>query len=249
LAPVSRPRFSDLTSTRSRVTIAAWLLVMTGCGDEEPQSDREFNLVRRQALAVEQNDNGHTEADLGDGHQLVFVPAGTFSMGSADGESFEQPVHRVFLNGYWIDKFPVTVAQFRTFVADTDYQTDAERGEGCWIEESGDIRYDASWRTPYVDQLEIEPVLCVSWNDAMTYAAWLSARTGLSFNLPTEAQWEKAARGDDSRVYPWGDTPPAGNRANLGDISYMRRFPGRRNPSPDIDDGYVQASPIGGCWS
>lgn len=239
-----RRRFADLRPAGSRTAAAAWLLVLSGCGDYESQSDRAFDLVRGQALAIEQNSDGYTEADLGGGHVLVYVPAGTFDMGSADGVSFEQPVHQVFLNGYWIDKFPVTVTQFRTFVADTDYQTDAERGEGCWVEEPGDIRYDASWRNPYVEQLEDEPVLCVSWNDAMAYAAWMSDRTGLSFNLPTEAQWERAARGDDARVYPWGDTPPDGSQANFGDINYLRAFPERRNPSPEIDDGYRQTSPV-----
>ena len=79
------------------------------------------------------NDRGYRESDLGDGHILIYVPAGPFEMGSRDGEPFEQPVHAVMLSGYWIGKFPITVAQFRTFVADTGYVTDAERAEGCWV--------------------------------------------------------------------------------------------------------------------
>ena len=106
--------------------------------------DPAFEAVRRLAVAIEQNDLGHWEADLGSDHTLIHVPAGPFEMGSRDGEPFEQPVHTVNLSGYWIGKFPITVAQFRTFVADTGYVTDAERAEGCWVEEPGDVRYDAT---------------------------------------------------------------------------------------------------------
>ena len=194
--------------------MATALLVSPGCVTGESGPDSAFEAVRRQATTVEQNDLGYWQADLGNGHILIYVPAGPFDMGSRDGEPFEQPVHRVMLSGYWIGKFPVTVAQSRTFVADAGYVTDAERGEGCWVEQPGDVRYDASWQAPYVTQREDEPVLCVSWNDAMAYATWMSALTGLHFTLPTEAQWEKAARGTDGRAYPWGDVPPDGSQAN-----------------------------------
>jgi len=227
------------------LAIATALLASTGCFNGESGLDPAFEAVRQVALSVEQNDLGYWEADLGEGRILIHVPAGPFDMGSRDGEHFEQPVHRVVLSGYWIGKFPVMLEQFRTFVADTGYLTDAERGEGCWVEQPGDIRYDASWRAPYATQREDEPVLCVSWNDAMAYAAWMSALTGLHFTLPTEAQWEKAARGTDGRVYPWGDAPPDGSQANFADASYTRGFAERRNPSAGIDDGYVQSSPVG----
>ena len=227
-----------------RAALATALLVSPGCVNGEFEPDLAFEAVRQQALTVEQNDLGYWQADLGDGYIMIYVPAGPFDMGSRDGEPFEQPVHRVMLSGYWIGKFPVTLAQFRNFVGDTGYVTDAERGEGCWVEQPGDVRYDASWQAPYVTQREDEPVLCVSWNDAMAYATWLRALTGLHFTLPTEAQWEKAARGTDGRTYPWGDAPPDGSQANFADVSYAREFAERRNSSTDIDDGYVQSSPV-----
>ncbi len=242
--PVEKSRLAALPLLLLPVVTAA-LLGSPGCTHRDPEPDAVFEAVRQQAQSVERNNLGHWQADLGDGHVLIYVPAGPFEMGSLEGEAFEQPLHRVELSGYWVGKFPVTVAQFRAFVGETGYVTDAERGEGCWIEQHGDIRYDASWQTPYLDQSEDEPALCVSWNDAMAYAAWMSERTGLHLTLPTEAQWEKAARGTDGRAYPWGDAPPDGSQANFADASYAQKFPGQRNPSTDIDDGYAQASPVG----
>ena len=226
-----------------RMTVGMTAALFLGC-ERSQDADPAFDTVRTLAHHVGRNEEGFWEADLGDAHVLTYISGGGFEMGASDGEPFEQPVHRVVLDGYWIGKFPVTRAQFRAFVQDTGYTTDAEAGEGCWIESGGDIRYDASWRTPYYDQPDDHPVVCVSWNDAMELAAWLSDRTGLPFTLPTEAQWEKAARGTDGHPYPWGAAPPDGSQANLADLNYAKGFPRRRNPSRDVDDGHVQTSPV-----
>lgn len=205
---------------------------------------RTVAAVQQRARHMTRNEKGHWQADLGDGHFMTYVPGGSFATGPAGGGESDQPTHRVMLDGYWIGTYPVTVAQFRAFVRDTAYVTDAEAGEGCWIEHGGGIRYDASWHQPLFDQPDDHSVLCVSWNDAMAFAAWLGTRTGLPLTLPSEAQWEKAARGTDGRAYPWGNDPPDGSQANFADRSYQKAFPEQRNPSHDIDDGHVQTSPV-----
>ena len=85
---------------------------------------------------------------MGTNTSLWKSPEGSFLMGSTSGEAKELPVHEVLLRDYCIGKYPVTVSQFERFVASTGYVTDAERGEGCWIESGGGIRYDVSWRRP-----------------------------------------------------------------------------------------------------
>jgi eukaryotic-like serine/threonine-protein kinase len=151
---------------------------------------------------------GSTFTRLADGMVMVRVPAGSFSMGSDHGNSDEQPVHTVYLNSFWIDKTDVTNAGFKMFVNDTGYRTDAEKVGYSWVfYGSGWNQKDANdWQYPdgplAPASIFDHPVVHVSWNDALAYCAWAGAR------LPTEAEWEKAARGTDERTYPWGNEPP-----------------------------------------
>ena len=153
---------------------------------------------------------------------MVLIPAGEFLMGSSEGEGAydEHPQHKVYLDAYYIDKYEVTNAQFKEFVEATGYVTDAERkGYGeVWNPKAGlDAMYDFAgvnwrspnawkspkWELPHPDvwkyYLMYHPVVQVSWNDAKAYAVWAGKR------LPTESEWEKAARGTDGRKYPWGN--------------------------------------------
>ena len=190
------------------------------------------------------NDRGYREKIVA-GHTFVEIPEGTFPMGSNHGEYKELPIHDVYLDSYWIAKYPVTVAQFGSFVESSGYVTDNESGEGCWIEAGGIIRYDLDWRYPNFDQGPNHPVICVSWNDAMAYADWFSNKNDVNASLPTEAQWEKAARGTDQRKWPWGNEPPDGARANFADSNYLLMFgPDQRNADSTIDDGNPQTSPV-----
>ncbi len=118
---------------------------------------------------------------------MIEIPAGSFIMGSDTGDPDEAPAHEVDLPAFEIDRFEVTNADFAQFVEATGYQTDAEK-EG----RSKNWRDDAEGKDNH-------PVVRVSWNDAVAYCEWLGKR------LPTEAEWEKAARGTDGRTYPWGD--------------------------------------------
>jgi len=131
--------------------------------------------------------------------EFVPVPGGCFLMGNgfSDGYHLENPVHEVCLDSFSIARFDVTVADFRRFTAATGYRSEAEQGDGCYVYDGSLWRKDpaAHWRAPGFKQDDSHPVVCVSWNDAAAYAGWLSATEQLNYRLPTEAQWEYAARG------------------------------------------------------
>lgn len=128
--------------------------------------------------------NGKPGAKIGDtcmnpkdGAVMVWVPAGEFLTGSDCGYLDEKPSHKVYLDGYWIYKYEVTVGQYRKFCQET--------GRSMPI-------------TPFFGWKDRYPIVNVYWREATDYAKWAGMR------LPTEAEWEKAARGPDGRTYPWG---------------------------------------------
>ena len=182
-----------------------------------------------------------------DGASMVYVPAGEFLMGSAesdpDASANQLPQHAVYLDAFWIDRTEVTNAQFARFVAATGHQTDAETGDVGWVchLDSGiwvDIK-GADWQHPHgpdsnLSGLDNHPVVQVSHNDAAAYCQWAGKR------LPTEAEWEKAARGTDGRSYPWGNAGVTGNLANLADSNTSFSWGDER-----IDDGYAHTAPAG----
>lgn len=150
-----------------------------------------------------------------DGMAQVYVPAGEFFMGSADTDpnatSFEQPQHTVYVDAFWIDQTEVTNAMYAACV---------DAG-GCLVPISaGSETHLEYFRNPTYDAY---PVLYVSWANARAYCQWAGRR------LPTEAEWEKAARGPEGQIFPWGDTPPNPSRANfnknVGDTSAVGSFP------------------------
>ena len=128
-----------------------------------------------------------------DGAPMVLVPAGGFTMGSAEGDDDEQPVHRVYLDSFYLDTFEVTNGRFAKFVA-------AIQSEPPWG--------FADQETPVVHA--DRQVRWVNWLEALGYCCWAGKR------LPTEAEWEKAARGMDGRIYPWGNEPPTLAHAVFG---------------------------------
>jgi iron(II)-dependent oxidoreductase len=125
---------------------------------------------------------------------LLLVPAGRFTMGTDSGEADERPVHAVWLDSFFIDLYPVTNAQYARFLAETNHDA------------------PAYWRDVKCNHPN-QPVVGVRWSDATAYCAWRSKKEGGIFRLPTEAEWEKAARGDDKRKYPWGNQAPDKKRA------------------------------------
>ena len=177
-------------------------------------------------------ENGHRQA-------MVDIPSGSLLVGSNQGEPEEQPVHRVVLSAFSIDRYETTNAEFAEFVATTGYITDAERsGVGWdWDGKWSEVRR-ADWRHPHgprssIQGLDRHPVVQVSWNDARAYCRWRGKR------LPTEAEWERTARGDGERSYPWGNELPRNGthyRASYGSDQCCRANEG---------DGYLFTAPVG----
>lgn len=137
---------------------------------------------------------------------LVTVPGGSFAMGSPESEAGrepqEGPVHKVTIRSFALGKYDVTRAEWERFVADTDRAVEG----GCsWATDSGPKPDPAaSWRNLNFQQDDMHPVVCVSWRDAQDYVAWLSRKTGHGYRLPSEAEWEYAARGGTTTPFPWG---------------------------------------------
>lgn len=134
---------------------------------------------------------------------MVFVPQGSFMMGDNEDKDDARPAHLVELKGFYIDKTEVTVGQFASFVKETGYITTAESAGKARVY-SGEHTVEiegACWKNPYgagVEPDPKDPVTQVSWDDAVAFCVWAGKR------LPTEAEWEYAARSTDGRYYPWG---------------------------------------------
>jgi formylglycine-generating enzyme required for sulfatase activity len=144
---------------------------------------------------------------------MVLVPEGQFVMGLSNNsflaEDHEKPERQVYLPAYWIDIYPVTNARFRKFMAAGGYETEKWWSPAGWSwKVENDIREPAQWRLQGWDGPD-QPVAGVSWYEADAYARWADRR------LPTDAEWEKAARGTDQRRYPWGNDWPTHRLANF----------------------------------
>jgi formylglycine-generating enzyme required for sulfatase activity len=146
---------------------------------------------------------------VNDGHgDLVYVPAGSFRMGDnfGDGDPRERPVHAVDLDAFYIGKFEITNGEWRRFRDDPGYD-DAKHWPGGRIVPKDQVPYwsqpnNHGGGTPGSDDY---PVQGVNWDAAVAYTNWVSAKSGKKYRLPTEAEWEKAARGTDQRRFPWGN--------------------------------------------
>jgi serine/threonine-protein kinase len=169
----------------------------------------------------------------------VYIPAGSFKMGNreeimlAECQKYRrdclsgfyremEPMHIVTLEAFWIDRTEVTNAMYALCVKD-----------GHCRQPDDFILFD---QPDYYDLPEFAnyPVLDVTWEDARAYCAWAGRR------LPTEAEWEKAARGTDGRLYPWGNEQVTGNRDNFCDVNCQRSYQDTR-----LNDGYAVTAPVG----
>jgi len=150
-----------------------------------------------------------------DGMTLLYVQAGEFTMGSDTSDSYERPEHQVFLDSFWIDQTEVTNEKYAKCV--TENQCDPPNDTDHY----SNLNYAN------------HPVAYVSWNDALAYCSWADRR------LPTEAEWEKAARGKDGRAYPWGDGAPNNELLNyngaVGDTAEVGSYPNGASPYGALD--------------
>jgi formylglycine-generating enzyme required for sulfatase activity len=186
---------------------------------------------------------------------LVVIPLGEYSMGADARErgarAEEQPAHLVrIIRPFALGRSEVSVGQFRRFVNATDFKTDAERlGSSMDYDEgSGRLseRKGISWRQDYVGDTagDSDPVLHVSFNDAVAYLAWLSERTSKTYRLPSEAEFEYALRAGRSGRYPWGDGNPPRNVGNLtGELDHSPSGRAWNNAFPRYGDGYWGPAP------
>jgi formylglycine-generating enzyme required for sulfatase activity len=183
------------------------------------------------------NQDGQRWSSPGDGMELVCVPSGQFSMGSEDTDgvasSDEKPKHMVYLGAYWIDRTEITNAMFKKCV---DSGT-------CHPRTYSPYMWGVASRTrkSYYDNPTFAdyPVIMLDADEAQTYCQWVGRR------LPSEAEWEKAARGSDSRAYPWGNNPPDCSLANfqgcVGDTAPVGSHPKGNSP-------YGAADMAGNLW-
>lgn len=176
-----------------------------------------ISLLLTLTTAFDENKKGIEESKKPQAPEgMVLIPAGEFEMGSNKFQTDERPVHTVFVDAFYMDIHEVTVGEYKKFVEATGHRP---------------LRSVVSKYSP----TDKHPAVCLSWHDAMAYAKWVGKR------LPTEAEWEKAARGGlKGKTYQWGNAPPDGTQCNFSD-----RNSGNDNANINVDDGYRWNAPIG----
>ncbi len=197
-----------------------------------------------------------TYVDPAIGMEFVYVQGGCFQMGDTfgDGGIEELPVHETCLDDFYIGKYEVTIEQFRKFVLQTGYKTVAEIiGQGYGISAEGlddrALHDGLNWKHPLWPSDSIakkmdHPVTQISWDDAVRFLRWMNKKTGENFRLPTEAEWEFAARNRGEKVkYSWGNGKPS---ANIADDSLMKcRKYKYWHLWEGYKDGYIYTAPVG----
>ncbi len=197
--------------------------------------------------------------DCPDCPEMVTIPAGSFTMGVPPGEEKRegysgwvggdaQPQRRVTLEySFSLGRYEVTRAQFEAFVQATGHVT----GPSCWTAgmngQSGDVLV-RNWRDPGFTQTPNDPVVCVNWDDAQAYVAWLKRTTGKHYRLPSEAEWEYAARAGSQTARYWGDgRDGACQYANVADLTAASRRNWEKDPKRTFlcTDGYAYTAPVG----
>ena len=177
---------------------------------------------------------------------MVFVKGGCFQMGNVFdvGGPGDNPAHTVCVDDFYMGTYEVTVGEFRHFVEATGYSTEAEQQDGChcWSGGGEEKRKEFNWRNTNSPRTERHPVVCVSWNDTIEYIKWLNTQTRMRYRLPTEAEWEYAAR-SRGRYYrfAWGNGQPSDN---IADVTAFRELLDV-GKSGGYDDGYAFTSPVG----
>ncbi len=216
-----------------------------------------FSLVCLCGLSQGADESTSTEKTASTGMKLVLVPAGEFMMGAVESAEDlvaafpaykrkpdffkdEYPQHRVRITKpFYLGKYEVTVGDFKKFVAETGYKTQAETDDGSEVAKGrGGWGYDPktgkcdgrfpqfSWRDPGFPQTDAHPAINVTWNDAQAFCKWMSAKEGKTVRLPTEAEWEYACRGGTTTRYNTGAEPASlVKNANVMNDAGRKEFP------------------------
>lgn len=191
---------------------------------------------------------GKVFRDCPDCPEMVVIPAGSFDMGGSYSD--EQPVHRVTLKAFAIGKKEVTVGEFRIFTNSSGYLTTAEQdsNKGCFAWDAPDGRFvmpaERNWKNPGSAQNAHQPVTCVSWDDAQAYIRWFNRQYGGNYRLPSESEWEYAARAGSDSAQPWGkDQSKACSYANVADQTPLAS--GQKwNDKLECSDGHWFTAPV-----
>jgi len=197
------------------LTFLAFILMIVSLGYEAFKSRRMVEESHKAKLspqpglvAPKQDFSAYKTIRGADGNEMVLIPAGPFIMGGGEGSEFdEMPQHNVYVSAFYMDKYEVTNENYQRFIRGTQYHSQTIP----FFQDDVSLLFGPK-----------QPAVGVSWDDALTYCKWSEKR------LPTEAEWEKAARGEDGRVWPWGNSFGSGNANILGD-----------------EDGYKYTAPVG----
>jgi formylglycine-generating enzyme len=188
--------------------------------------------------------------------EMVMLKQGKFTMGAPAGEEaranlpnqfrgLSVPQHLIKIqHEFAIGKFDVTRDEYAQFVAETNRPDP----DSCTTNNpsGGFMDTNGNWHSPGFPQTGRDPVVCVSWDDAQAYVAWLSAKTGHVYRLPTEAEWEYAARAGTTTARYFSDNPAEFCRhTNVGDLDYSEQHPGDSGVNRACRDGYAFTSPVG----
>ena len=243
MAVLNGNNVNDAHDTRTEKDERPWAQEWAPTGDSARGTSRVIRVVLAFAAAstlafsaggTEQGGASKRQLSVGerfrdcpDCPEMVVVPAGSYRMGSPAWESWrlgdEGPVHEVtFDTPFALGVYEVTVSEFGRFVDETGYSA----ANSC----AGDA---SSWRNPGFDQSGGHPVVCMSWSDAKTYAEWLRLTTGEAYRLPSESEWEYAARAGTTTPWPWGF-------GESGQCDYANG-----NASTDCNDGHAWSAPVG----
>ncbi len=228
--------------------------------EQKEESSRPPPLSKQKPSVREEEVVDLNVLDLGFGCRvsLVWVPEGDVVMGSdpkkdADFEENEMPQHRYHLPGFYIGKSPITVAQFGVFIRNAGHMTLAEKHQKgyAFTHQDSDWVQGADWMHPRGPQSSVSrkndhPVTQVAYADALAFCAWASQVSGRQVRLPNEAEWERAARGDNGYLYPWGDSKPNGKRCNFGGDMGDTTPVGKYSPLGDSQFGCIDMA--GNVW-
>lgn len=224
-----------------------FLVIFMACSGKQSQKERSAEQGNGDTELIPEENQSPAETEKSDApepdkSEMIFFEGGSFMMGSETGLPNEQPVHEVEIEAFYIDKSPVTIEQFRQFVEDTNFKTEAEKFGDSGVfnleKQTWELLPGATWRKPFgpsgPDAEDDHPVTHVSWNDAVAYAKWAGKR------LPAEAEWEYAARSGENS----GDKFSWGNEVSENGEYFANTWQGTID-SPRESDGYLFTSPVG----